>query len=109
MSYPNDSIDSNAIGFRAKGRWSHIKSSGIIRWKKDREQSVRPILSSFEWDDVTLKGLELNKTIATIEEKKEQMVAYLFETVASLGMKPNDNIPSNPSFEIFNVSGTNLP
>jgi hypothetical protein len=102
MSYPNDSIDSNAIGFGAKGRWSDIKSSGIVRWKKECKQSVRAVLSLFEWDDFTLKGLELNKTIGTIEEKKEQMVAYLFETVASLGLKPNDNISSNPSFESFN-------
>ena len=90
------------MGFSAKGRWNYIKSSGIVRWNKKKEQNVRQILSLFQWDVVTLKRLEMKKTNGTIEEEKEQMVAYLFETIASLGLKPNDNISSNPSFEIFN-------
>ena len=56
----------------------------------------------FVWDRSVLGGLKCNKTKGTLLDKKEHMVAYLFETVLGLCIANYKNISSNPSFESFN-------
>ena len=72
-----------------------------VRWAKEDKQSV---VDLFVWDRNVLGGLNRNKMKASLLDKQEKMVAYLFETVLGLCIAGSKNISSNPSFESFNGS-----
>jgi len=84
-----------------RGKWSDLKIVTGVRWAKEDRENV---VGLFQWNQDVLGGLQRNRTRGTLMDKKERMVAYLFETVLGLCIVNSKNISSNPSFESFNGS-----
>ena len=101
-SYPHSDIEvQGALATLQRGKWSDLQMVTGVRWAKEDKQSV---VDLFVWDRNVLGGLNRNKMKASLLDKQEKMVAYLFETVLGLCIAGSKNISSNPSFESFNGS-----
>ena len=99
-SYPHDSVQvDGALSRLQKGKWSDLQIVTGVRWTKEHRENI---VDLFAWDKSVLGGLNHNRTKGTLLDKKERMVAYLFETVLGLCIASFKNISSNPSFESFN-------
>ena len=99
-SYPHDSVQvDGALSSLQKGRWSDLEIVTGVRWTKEHRENIMDL---FAWDKSVIGGLNRNRTKGTLLDKKERMVAYLFETVLGLCIASFKNISSNPSFESFN-------
>lgn len=99
-SYPNSSAsqdDKNATGIQQKGVWDQIQTMMAIGWDKE---SHGEIVSLFDWDASIIDVLKRSKAKRTLNEQKERMVLYLFETTLQLCLNPDHNISSNTGFEI---------
>ena len=99
-SYPDDKVQvDGALSKLKKGNWSDLQIVTGVRWAKEHRENI---VDLFAWDKSVLGGLNHNRTKGTLLDKKECMVAYLFETVLGLCIATFKNISSNPSFESFN-------